>query len=83
MMDVLRSYRLLPAYDLRSLAWLLRVASAKKQFGRLCGGVVRDFEGSAVGRLLCYAGTREEACRGLADGGRSLRALLPVSSRGC
>ena len=57
MMDVLRSYRLSPAYDLRSLAWLLRVASAKKQFGRLCGGVVRDFAGHAVGWVLFYAGT--------------------------
>jgi len=76
MMDVLRSYRLSPAYDLRSLAWLLRVASAKKQFGRLCGGVVRDFKGSAVGWLLFYAGTarrRAEVLQmGSIPGGRGL-----------
>lgn len=57
MTDVLRAYRLAPAYDLRSLAWLLSVASAKKQFGGLSGGVVRDFEGNAVGWLLFYTGT--------------------------
>lgn len=59
MIEVLHSYRLAPAYDLRSLTWLLHVASAKKQFGRLCGGVVRDFVGNPVGWLLFYAGSRD------------------------
>jgi hypothetical protein len=89
MIDVLRSYRLSPAYDLRSLAWLLRVASAKKQFGRLCGGVVRDFEGSAVGWLLFYAGTasrRAEVLQmGSIPGGRGLvlqQAMWQAKSQG-
>jgi len=56
--DVLHSYRFSPAYDLRSFAWLLRLATAKKQFGRLSGGVVRDYHGSAVGWLLFYTGAK-------------------------
>ena len=56
MLDVLRSYRLAPAYDLRSMTWLLSMASAKKTFGRLAGGVVRGARGAVVGWLLFYAG---------------------------
>lgn len=58
MIDVLISHVVAPSYDIRSLTWLLRLASAKRQFGRLAGGVVRDFNGSAVGWLLFYAGSR-------------------------
>lgn len=57
MIDVLSFYRLSPAYDLRSLSWLLSVASGKKQLGGLSGGVVRDVEGHVVGWVLFYAGT--------------------------
>lgn len=57
MLHVLRSYRLAPAYDLRSVTWLLRMAGFKKRLGRLTGGVVRDARGEAVGWLLFYAGT--------------------------
>lgn len=56
MHDVLRSYRVAPAYDVRSVAWLVSLAGAKKQFGRLAGGVVRDAGGHAVGWLLFYTG---------------------------
>lgn len=57
MLHVLRSYRLAPAYDLRSVTWLLRMAGSKKRLGRLTGGVVRDARGEVVGWLLFYAGT--------------------------
>ena len=56
MLDVLRSYRLAPTYDLRSMTWLLSMAGAKRRFGQLAGGVVRDTHGRAVGWLLFYAG---------------------------
>jgi hypothetical protein len=56
MIDVLSSHRVAPVYDLRSLTWLIRVASGKGQFGRLAGGVVRDIAGAAVGWVLYYRG---------------------------
>lgn len=56
MLEVLSSYRVAPSYDLRSLAWLLFAASAKRQFGKLTGGVVRDAGGAAVGWVLFYTG---------------------------
>lgn len=57
MTDVLRSYRVAPAYDARSLTWLLSMAAGKRQFGRLTGGVVRDAGGAAVGWVLYYGGS--------------------------
>ena len=75
MIDVLSSYRLSPAYDLRSLTWLLGHASAKRQFGKLSGGVVRDARGTAVGWALFYAGERRAEV--LQMGGlRGTRGLL-------
>lgn len=59
MIDVLSSYRFAPSYDLRSLTWLLSLASAKRQFGALTGGVVRDAAGAAVGWVLYYRGSAD------------------------
>lgn len=58
MIDVLSAYRFAPTYDVRSLAWLISMASGKRQFGRLAGGVVRDAEGAAVGWVLYYHGSK-------------------------
>jgi hypothetical protein len=57
--DVLSSCRLAPTYDLRSLSWLLSLASGKNQFGPLKGGVVRDAVGAAVGWVLYYRGSSD------------------------
>ena len=69
LIDVLNSYRLAPTYDLRSLAWLLSMAAAKKQFGRLKGGVVRDAVGAAVGWVLYYVGASGRQAEVLQIGG--------------
>ncbi|HEX4633367.1 MAG TPA: hypothetical protein VH163_06035 [Gemmatimonadales bacterium] len=76
MIDVLSGYRVAPSYDVRSLSWLLSMAAAKRNLGRLLGGIVRDSEGAAVGWVLYYIGARNRKAEilqmGSIPGARSL-----------
>lgn len=89
MIDVLSAHCLAPAYDLRSLTWLLSLASAKKQFGSLSGGVVRDSAGAAIGWVLYYPGGKQGRAEvlqmGSIPGARGLlldHAMWQARSRG-
>lgn len=49
-----RSFRLIPAYDAESAAWLLREAATVSARGRLASMLVRDEDGHVLGWFVAY-----------------------------